>query len=224
MAMANPKRILIADDEDDLTWAISKSLSKTDHDFEIESVGNGNDAWQRLSEKNFDLLISDIRMPGRSGLQLLLDIRKSYPETKVVIITAYGSREIIELTEKYGSFFYLEKPFELGYLKQIVLDALGIKKQGFNGSIQSARIHELVTMNCTNKSNSSLVISAKERKGTIHFRNGDIVHAEYGKLRGEKAFFNILNLAHGTFKIHHKKSAIPRTILRDWKTLLHHYY
>ncbi|MFQ5864152.1 MAG: response regulator [bacterium] len=220
--MALRKKILIVDDEEDITWGISKCLDKTNDAFEVHCVHTGDQALEILKKFKFDLVVSDIRMPGRNGLELLLDIRKQYPHTKIIIMTAYGSQEIKELAEKRGSFFYIEKPFEMGYLKQLILEALEINNNGFKGYLHNAGIRELVEFNCASKRTSSLFVSKdKEQQGIIYFKNGDVVHAECGNLIGERALLSILNWSEGNFKILPNVLAIKRTILRDWRTLLH---
>ncbi|MFQ5637114.1 MAG: response regulator [bacterium] len=218
--MTTSKKVLIVDDEQDITWAISRSLSKT-YDFEIDCVNTGDKAAEQLSKERYDLVVSDIRMPGRDGLQLLLDVRQNYPETKIIIMTAYGSHEIKQKAENRGSFFYIEKPFDIGYLRHIILEALEMEDNGFKGVIDNAGIRELVQYNCARKRDSSLSIQQNEKQGTIYFKNGEIIHAECGELQGERAFFNILNWGSGTFKIRPSSRRKHRTILRDWRILLH---
>jgi CheY-like chemotaxis protein len=215
------KRVLIVDDDEDLTWGIAKNLAKENNKFEVQCVNSGDQALNLMKKKSFDLIVSDIRMPGRDGLQLILDVKKKYPATKVIIMTAYGSQEVQEEADKCGSFFYIEKPFEIGYLKQLISQALNLYLSGFKGYLYSSGIRELVEFHCTSKRTSSLMVSKDREQGKIYFKNGEIIHAECGNLIGERALFNILNWGRGTFKITPDVFRIKRTILRDWKTLLH---
>ncbi len=215
------KKVLIADDEEDISWAISRSLHKVNPDIEVTCVDSGDKAFEHIQDEQFDLVVSDLRMPGRTGLELIAEIRIRHPETKIILMTAYGSQEVMDKSDALGSFFYLEKPFDIGYLKQLVLEALELRGDGFNGAIDRAGIRELVEMNCSNKSSSSLIIFRMEENGAIYFRNGDIIHAECGNLEGERAFFNILNWNKGTFRINRDVFSIQRTISRDWRSLLH---
>ncbi len=219
--MTQVKRILVVDDEEDITWAISKSLTNCEFHLDVACLHDGNSALELLEEQSFDLVISDIRMPGRDGLQLVLDIRRLHPKTRVIIMTAYGSSDVMERADTLGSFFYIEKPFDIGYLKQIVFQAVGLGALGFNGAVEHADLKDLVQLYCANKSSSSLSVSAADEMGKIYFRNGDIVHAECGTLHGERALFNMLNWTNGTFKISRDDRAQSRTISRHWRTLLH---
>lgn len=219
--MTASKNILIVDDEEDLAWAISKSLTKSSRNLNIESARSVDEALAELSKKHFELVVTDIQMPGRDGLQLVSDIRKNYPHTKVIIMTAYGSSRVRDRVEDFGGFFYIEKPFEVGYLKQIVFEALGLDDNGFKGFIENAGIRELVQYNCIRRRESALILTNNSESAKICFKNGDIIHAECGELKGEEAFYNILNWGKGTFKIAPGPLKTSRTIIRDWKTLLH---
>ncbi|MFQ5753395.1 MAG: response regulator [bacterium] len=219
--MTARKKILIVDDEETITWGISKSLAKPYYNFEVTCVHAGDEALKLLRRKKFDLVVSDIRMPGRNGMQLILDIRQNFPHTKIIIMTAYGSPKVKDQVENRGGFFYIEKPFDIGYLRQIICEALDVNDKGFKGYIESAGIRELVEYNCARKRDASLMITQNKEQGTIYFKNGDIIHAECGDLIGERAFFNMLNWSTGTFKIMPHDFKIKRTIVRDCKSLLH---
>src|SRR5512136_3432974 len=90
----NFKKVLIVDDEETLKWSMSKSLSKDKDKYEVIIANNGKEALTLLKDNKIDLVISDIRMPDINGLDLLVKIKKEYPETKVIIMTAYGSPDV----------------------------------------------------------------------------------------------------------------------------------
>jgi len=120
------KRILVVDDEEDLTWSISRRLSKSgkNKQFEIKCANSGKNALKMLSEEKIDLLLTDWRMPEISGNQLLNEVRENYPETKVVVMTAYGSGEIEEHLKTASNIGYIEKPFEMNDLRKLVFSVL----------------------------------------------------------------------------------------------------
>lgn len=128
--MSAANRVLIVDDEEDIAWGLCKSLEKTHPSVEVECVDSGEQALNRLSAKRFNLVISDMRMPNGDGRSLVTEIRRAYPQTKVIVMTAYGSAELKNEMEERGCFFYIEKPFDTGYLKQIILGALGDRDLG----------------------------------------------------------------------------------------------
>ena len=89
--------------------------------FEAVSVGNGLDGLRILSKENhFDLIMTDFRMPGLTGLDILPRIRRLKPNTPVIVITAYGSDEVRRRSLERGATAYLEKPIRLSKLKTLI--------------------------------------------------------------------------------------------------------
>ncbi len=117
------KSILIVDNEEDLIWSISKTLTRADEKLEVTCVQDGDSALEVLARKPVDVVVSDVRMPGRDGLQLLEEINCHYPQTKVIIMTAYGSEDMQNHIHARTPY-YLEKPFEIQYLKRLIYTAL----------------------------------------------------------------------------------------------------
>lgn len=107
-------KILVAEDEEitlkHLTYALEKE------GYVVTGVKNGLDAAKKLEEKNFDLLIADIKMPGMDGLTLLAKTKESYPDMDVIIVTGFGSIESAVNAMKIGATEYVTKPFNLDEL------------------------------------------------------------------------------------------------------------
>jgi len=76
------KKVLIVDDEETLTWSMSKSLSKDRDKYEVIIANNGKEALNQLKKNDIDLVISDIRMPDVNGLDLLVRVKKEFPQPK----------------------------------------------------------------------------------------------------------------------------------------------
>ncbi len=213
------KRILIVDDEEDLTWSISKHLSK-DHDkYELIAVNSAMAALDVLAQVPVDLVITDIRMPEISGLDLLLNVRENYPQTKVVIMTAYGSSEIQEEANKRGCFKYIEKPFEIQELRQLILNVIEEKK-GFEGRISDFQLSDLIQLNCLGRQTNAILFERDDRQGVIYFEDGNIIHAKAGNLEGEEAFYDIVSWEGGTFTLRKGERAPKETIFKSWQSLL----
>ncbi|MBD3288635.1 response regulator [candidate division KSB1 bacterium] len=115
-------RILIVDDEEDLTWSISRSLMRENELLEIICVNTGDEAFKVLEKNSIDLVISDLRMPGKSGLEILDQIQKKHPQTKMIIMTAYGTPALEKQIRETKNAFYLEKPFDIHVLKKMISD------------------------------------------------------------------------------------------------------
>jgi DNA-binding NtrC family response regulator len=103
------ERILVADDDAVIREGLRRILSA--EGYEVEAVSNGRAALDRLDEENFKLLITDLKMPGMSGLEVLQAIRICQPELPVVLITGYAAIDNAVEAMKNGAIDYLSKPF-----------------------------------------------------------------------------------------------------------------
>jgi two-component system NtrC family response regulator len=88
--------------------------------FATDSASNGVDALQMLSKDHFDLVITDIRMPGLTGLDILPRIRRLKPEIPIIVMTAYGSDDVRRRSLERGATIYLEKPIHLSKLRAVI--------------------------------------------------------------------------------------------------------
>lgn len=118
-------RILIVDDEAGMREFLSIFLER--EGFQVESAHDGQEALQAAKRTPFDLIISDLRMPGMDGVRLLEGLRKFQPEVPVILMTAYASADSAIEAMKLGAHDYLTKPFRVEEIKQIVTRALEVK-------------------------------------------------------------------------------------------------
>jgi YesN/AraC family two-component response regulator len=122
--MADVKRLLIVDDEEAVTFSLFQIFINIPIECEVLTASDGTEALKRIEEDKFDLIITDIAMPGMNGLDLLSMIKSKHPETKVIIITAYGSDERKEQAISRGAEHYIEKPFDIYEIKNLVIELL----------------------------------------------------------------------------------------------------
>jgi len=112
------KQILIVDDEENAREALSKILT---HDgYDVYSAANGVEALSFLRSRQVDLIITDINMPQMNGLVFLRELNRSYPESNVIMITAYGEVESYLEAMNLGAFEYINKPIRYDDLKKII--------------------------------------------------------------------------------------------------------
>ncbi len=213
------KRVLIVDDEEDLTWTLSKKLSKDSDKFELTCVNSGREAMEVLNQLPFDLVITDVRMPEVSGLDLLVKVKDLYPSTKVIIMTAYGSSDVQKVANERGCFRYIEKPFEINELRELILDGI-TEKRGFNGKVSDFQLSDIIQLNCLGRLTSALQISCENEKGIIYFQEGNIVHAETDFQEGESAFYRIMSWKGGEFVVLRNQIPEKESISKGWQSLL----
>jgi len=120
------ERILVVEDETNVAMALCRVLKLPEGGgYQVESCDSGESALDRLQEKHFDLLVTDLRMPGMSGLELLERARLVSPETRSILITAYGSSQVEQDAQRKANY-YLPKPFTMKNFVRAVQQALSM--------------------------------------------------------------------------------------------------
>ncbi len=103
--------VLVVDDEPDMLLLLKRSLEPDLH-CEVQTAASGEAALQLLSHTDFDLVLADIKMPGMDGMALLAQIRRSYPLSTVIMMTAYGHIDLAVEAIRAGAYDFITKPFE----------------------------------------------------------------------------------------------------------------
>src|SRR6188768_2645944 len=115
-------RILIADDHDALRRGLARALTSANH--EVEEAPNGNQAIERLHEGHYDVVVSDLKMGGSDGIDVLRTTKALHPTSAVILMTAFGSVHTAVEAMKIGAFDYVQKPFEIEEMELKVEKAL----------------------------------------------------------------------------------------------------
>lgn len=115
-------RILVVDDEQSMQEFLEIFLRR--EGFEVATAGGVEEALVALDADDFDLVISDIQMPGRTGLDLLREIKQSSAETIVLMITAFASTDTAISAMKEGAYDYITKPFKVDEIRLVIEKAL----------------------------------------------------------------------------------------------------
>ncbi|UCG78660.1 MAG: response regulator [Nitrospirota bacterium] len=118
---AMTRRILIVDDEEALLIALKKLLNEKQVDIDTAETLEG--ATKLIGDTEYDIVIADIRLAGvlnQDGLEILQYVKKHSPDTRVVLMTGYGSPEIMEYAFSLGADFYFEKPVSIKVLKDAI--------------------------------------------------------------------------------------------------------
>jgi len=113
-----PARVLVVDDDEEMRSLLRRSLEFDGH--HVTERDRGTDVLETLREAAFDLIILDNKMPGLNGLDLLPILRREFPQVPVVLVTAFGGRQVASSALRLGAASYLEKPFRLGQLRDTI--------------------------------------------------------------------------------------------------------
>jgi two-component system response regulator AtoC len=104
------RNVLIVDDEDSMRHLLSVILR--DHGYEARAVSNGEEALKELQARDYDLVLSDVRMPKMGGLELLREVQRTHPDLTVIVMSAYGTHDTAIEAMKAGAYDYISKPFK----------------------------------------------------------------------------------------------------------------
>ncbi|HEY0846717.1 MAG TPA: nitrogen regulation protein NR(I) [Noviherbaspirillum sp.] len=116
------KPIWIVDDDESIRWVLEKALAR--ENLATKSFANARDAMEALQTSVPQVLVSDIRMPGESGLELLQTVKAKYPGLPVIIITAFSDLDSAVAAFQGGAFEYLAKPFDVDKAVELIRRAL----------------------------------------------------------------------------------------------------
>ncbi|MBN1503810.1 MAG: response regulator [Candidatus Eisenbacteria bacterium] len=115
------KRVIIVDDQRATAWALAESL--TEDGYETVTAGSSEEAL-KMGLEEFDALITDLRLPGMNGIELTWAVRKQWGPMPSILITAYGSNDVIASARKAGVVACFPKPFKIEDIKQCLRKAL----------------------------------------------------------------------------------------------------
>src|SRR5512134_3271715 len=115
-------KILVVEDNDVLRGSVVQALVENGHN--VSEVGDGEEAMERLQEESYDVVLTDMRMPKRSGLEVLKFAKNINDLTVVIVMTAFGTIESAVEAMKSGAYDYIQKPFELEELEVKINRAL----------------------------------------------------------------------------------------------------
>ena len=114
-------RILIIDDEEDIRLTVRLALESMGHD--VTEAVNGNDGLQHFSAEQNDLVITDILMPDKEGIETIIELKKIQPDLKVIVMSGGGrinATHVLETAKRLGANVALKKPFSIADLCRVV--------------------------------------------------------------------------------------------------------
>ncbi|HEX6799249.1 MAG TPA: response regulator [Ktedonobacterales bacterium] len=184
-----PWRVLIVDDEENLNWSLVTSLRKDG--YIVDGAHTGEEALVRLQAAPYDCVVSDIKMPGMDGFELLQWLRQHHPATRMVMITSFGSPSARQDALRDGAVAYFEKPFDLRALK----DQLRRMAEAPAPSLATPEaVYDLLDVAqviSLARRDIALDVRGGGYTGVLRFVQGELLWAEAGELRGDEAFLAV---------------------------------
>jgi CheY-like chemotaxis protein len=217
-ARDDKKRVLIVDDEEALAWSLSARLSKARRRYVVDTAYDGETALDKLRASPADLLVADVRMPGMSGIDLILTALGLNATLSVIVMTAYKTADVNRLPDD-SSIAFLEKPFDFDrFVDRVDKSLLG--RTGFSGAISVQTLPDIVQLYVLSNATGALTIRHESGIGSVWFEHGAIPHAVTETSRGEDAFYEIMMWSGGEFSMQLGVLPPERSVASAWQTLL----
>jgi DNA-binding response OmpR family regulator len=221
-------QVLLVDDNPVIRELLMKALSPQAN---VYSFASATEALRRAEKHLPDLIISDYRMPGLSGLELLAKLRISFPQVAVVMMASRaditgplaGSSPLVEE--------FIEKPFfieEAVMRIKRVLDRVtlsratreGASSTSVRGTLAQMSVVDLLQTLDIGRKSCRLVLAHMGARSEMHFHDGQLVHATMGALIGEAVVYKVAAWTEGSFQIDFERSECPRTITHSTQSVL----
>ncbi len=129
-----PQRILVIDDELDMLM-LMRMIIEDNTDYEVETTNNPSEALKMVTENDYDLVITDLKMPGMDGIELFDEFKEIKSDIPVIMITAYGSLETADEAMKKGVADFITKPFRkdsILFTMNRVLELARVKRENID--------------------------------------------------------------------------------------------
>jgi CheY-like chemotaxis protein len=219
------KQVLFVDDEPGFLAQVQSLMSHyAGPAWSIHTAPSAGKALVQLQEHAFDLLVLDINMPVVDGVQLLGLVQRRFPNLIKVGLTGETDEKRRAACLNAGAELCLEKPRMVGGWEGIFTTLDGLMQmhpeEGFRGVLRKVSLQDLIQMECLSRNSSVLEITASGRRGRIFVENGQIIHAEDGRLAGIGVFNKLLSLAGGSFQVKPFTAPPARSISGSWEFLL----
>ena len=212
--------VLIVDDDQTFLRLIQKDLEGFSESFNVLIAESGKSALDLLKKAYVSFVVSDLRMPGMDGFELLSNILKKFPDIPVYMMTSYDKPKTKDVVVKSGAAGYLKKPFTAIELFGEITKTLNKKAEG--GSLHSVTLETFLQLIEMEQQTSTLrIVDKKEdRGGVLFFRNGELMNARVGDKQGKDAAYEILSWSNVSVSIEHDCVFQEKIIQGDLQAIL----
>ena len=196
-------KVLIVDDDVALLRLMQVELGNYSEAFSVITASSAHEALEILKKQHVMFVISDLRMPGMDGYDLLSQILKIYPDIPVYIVTAFDKPKTRDVVVKSGAAGYLKKPFSADELVETITHSLRKRSEG--GSLHNVSLETFLQLIEMEQKTCTLHIVDKKGKnqGALFFRQGDLFNARVGNRQGKQAAYTILSWSNVSLSIEH---------------------
>lgn len=195
--------VLIVDD--DLPWLrlLQRELEDFADSFSVVTAQDGKEAISALKTHYVTVMITDLRMPGVDGFELLNHVLKEYPDIPVIVSTGFNRPKTKDVVLKSGAYDYITKPFTAAYVADKVIKTLKKKSEG--GSLHNVSLETFLQLIEMEQQTCTLRVTEKKgnKMGVLFFKDGELMNARLGDRQGREAAYEILSWSGVSLSIEH---------------------
>jgi CheY-like chemotaxis protein len=178
-------QVLIAEDDRVLRKRVGKAILRLSSNVEVHEVGNAKDAIHHLEQHPVDLVITDIRMPGISGLMVLAFLNAFLPQVPCFVMTAYGTSRMREKMPPDLLKFY-QKPFDVEALAVTAMATVNRKREEVHR--RGIQLPNFISLAAADRVTATISVTHKEHKpAKLYLREGELIDAVLDYDRGDTA-------------------------------------
>jgi CheY-like chemotaxis protein len=190
-------KLLIVDDETALLQAITRALAAKASEFIAFTATSAEEALELLQTQSIDVLLTDVRLPGMDGIELVRRALATDPAMKVIVMTALHSPDIQARAMKGGALRFIKKPFSLADMIALLRETVG---GGWSGSVTGLDIFDLTQLLAMTERSRSVRVSAGAKAGVLVLEDGQLTHATANGRSGPEAFYEMVGWEGGLFE------------------------
>jgi predicted regulator of Ras-like GTPase activity (Roadblock/LC7/MglB family)/CheY-like chemotaxis protein len=204
-------KILLVDDEKTLLQSLKKGLAHLSDTLETEICFSVSEAIKKIEVVDYDLIVTDIRMPLKSGIDLLLYLKMNDFSGGIKVMSAYTTEENLKKINSLGIIDVIPKPFDFEWFEEMIIDFFKKRKEA---AVTFESIDLLSVMQVINldKKTSALHIDCDGREGVIYFVEGEIIDADYQGLSGVEAVLKLIAQRNSNISVKKIKNNVKKTI------------
>ncbi len=207
--MAN--RVLLVDDEKVFLKSLKVGLDSFEDIFIVDICFSVKEAIQLIENNTYSLIITDIRMPHKTGMDLIIHLKDIDFRGGIKVMSAHRTEENIQQVKGMGIVDVISKPFDLEWFQNMIVDFFEMEKST-NVTFESIELISVLQVINIDRKTVAIQIDNKGMSGLISFKEGEIIDAEFGIFSGEKALLTIMGLEDVHISVKKIKKKVKRTI------------
>ncbi|MEZ5125941.1 MAG: response regulator [Thermoleophilia bacterium] len=210
--------VLLVDDDAFFTESLKDGLLAGNPQYGVATANNVDEATELLDKNSVDLVVTDLKMPGKSGFDLLAHLVRYHPDVPAIVMTAFGTPEMEQQALDLGALRVLAKPVDFVGLRSQIEEALEPAPEG--APLQGVSPAGLLQLLELERTTCVVYFTLGERKARIAVVDGTPRDARCGEVRGEDAFFEMLRWSKPQIALGNLRWNLTRSIDRSMQELL----